>query len=73
VEVSLKEGLKPSSKYKIVIKKIINPNLTEDVVVNYDSAQPLQIKDFTYVSNTEMCVYFTNDLYDWGYPSTPEE
>jgi hypothetical protein len=73
IELSLKGELRPNTKYQVRIGKSINPNLAEDVIIDYTSSPDLEIRDFTMVSNTEMCVYLSNDLYDYGYPNTEEE
>jgi len=43
------------------------------VTVEYATAPKLAVNAFSYVSNTEACVYLSNDLFEWGYPNTPEE
>ena len=71
--MSIDGTLAPDQKYELTIHKSINPNLTEDVKIPYTTSPNLAIKDFTFVSNTEMCVYLSNDLYEFGYPNTDAE
>ena len=73
MEVALSSALKQDTKYRLVIAKSINPNLSQDVTIDYTTAPALAIREFTYVGNTAACVYLSNDLYEWGYPNTPEE
>lgn len=62
IKMTLKWVLKNKTEYSLLIKKWINPNISNDIVFKYNSAPNLAIEDFQIIDYSKSCIYTTNPI-----------
>jgi hypothetical protein len=64
LKLSLTKNLQTNTKYKLIVKKVININLDNDIVIDFVTSPSLEMKDFIFVSYSKSCMYLNNWISD---------